>query len=313
MRILFHDNGISNRGTTVAILDYAKYNQELLGHESCIIHKAGPNNDSSVLEYINKNYPVYSYTSLSELYNICDRLNIDVAYFIKYGFNDNTLSNPPVRNVVHAVFQAYQPHGDRYAYVSEWLSNKMSGGQIPYIPHIVNLPLEKQHSYIFNKGKIVLGRYGGNTTFDIPFVKDAVREIVEKYDDFIFVFVNTDKFYEHKNIIYLDPILELQGKTDFILSCDVMLHARERGESFGLAVAEFLFHNKPVLSWAGGTDQHHVDMLKETGTLYTNKEDLIYKILSLRDGNFLNKEYKYIVDKFSPDHVMRKFHDIFLK
>lgn len=311
MRILFHDNSITNRGTTVAILDYAKYNQELLGNESFIVYRnTDPYNDLSVVDHIKKKFPIYSYSDLSELYSICDSLKIDVSYFIKYGFDDGILSN--TKNVVHSVFQAYSPHGERYAYISEWLSNKMTGGSIPFVPHIVDLPAEATSSYNFSTDKIIIGRYGGNTTFDIPFVKDAIIEIVNTYNQFLFVFVNTDKFYEHENILYLDPILDVQQKTNFILSCDAMLHARERGESFGLAVAEFLFHNKPVLSWAGGIDQHHVDLLKETGTLYTNKQDLIGKILSLSCGNFLNNEYKYIVDKFSPNHVMRKFHDIFL-
>lgn len=313
MRILFHDNSITNRGTTVAIQDYARFNNELLNNESYIVYNnSDPYNDHSVIEYLNKLFPVYSYSNISELYTLCDRLGIDLAYFIKYGFNDGVLANTPVKNAVHAVFQAYQPHGDHYAYISEWLSIKMSRGRVPYVPHIVDLPPEKRIHHNFGKGKIVIGRYGGNTTFDIPFVKDAVKEIVETYDDFVFVFVNTDKFYEHRNIIYLDPILDLQGKTDFILSCDAMLHGRERGESFGLAIAEFLFHNKPVFAWRGGTDGHHTIMLKDHDTLYSDKQDLIDKLLSLREGKYLNSNYKYSVDEFLPHRVMRKFHDIFL-
>jgi hypothetical protein len=312
MRILFHDNSITNRGTTVAILDYAKYNQELLNNESFIVYRnTDPYNDPSVIEYIKTKFPIYGYSTLDELYSICDSLKIDLTYFIKYGFDDGILSN--TKSAVHSVFQAYSPHGNSYAYISEWLSQKMTGGRTPFVPHIVDMPIEPTFLYDFPKDKIIIGRYGGNTTFDIPFVKSAVIDIVNSYTDFVFVFANTDKFYEHENIIYLDPILDIQHKTNFIQSCDAMLHARERGESFGLAVAEFLFHNKPVLSWVGGTDQHHVSMLNETGTLYTDKENLIGKILSVREGKYLDKEYKYIVEKFSPDHVMRKFHDIFLK
>ena len=38
MKILFHANTINYRGTTVAITDYAKYNQEILGNESIIAY-----------------------------------------------------------------------------------------------------------------------------------------------------------------------------------------------------------------------------------------------------------------------------------
>ena len=36
MRVLFHTNTLNYRGTTVAISDYARYNQEVLGNESII-------------------------------------------------------------------------------------------------------------------------------------------------------------------------------------------------------------------------------------------------------------------------------------
>jgi hypothetical protein len=311
MKILFHDNSLTNRGTTVAILDYAKYNQELLNNESYIVYRKNEPNDPAVIERVSKLFPTFGYTFPDELDTLCSKLQIDTSYFIKYGFNDGILSYNS-KNAIHAVFQSYQPHGDIYAYISEWLSYRMTNGRVPYVPHIVNLPLERKKKYNFGDGKIVIGRHGGNATFDLPFVKDAIKKIVETTDDFVFVFVNTDKFYEHGNIIYLDPILDLQDKTDFIMSCDAMLHARERGESFGLAIAEFLFHNKPVFAWKGGTDGHHINLLKDFNTLYEDEDDLISKLSSLREGKYLNLNYKYRVDEFLPHHVMRRFHDIFL-
>lgn len=38
MKIMFHTNTINYRGTTVALTDYARYNQEILGHESVIAY-----------------------------------------------------------------------------------------------------------------------------------------------------------------------------------------------------------------------------------------------------------------------------------
>ena len=62
-----------------------------------------------------------------------------------------------------------------------------------------------------------------------------------------FLFMNTPEFYIHPRVIYLSPETNLQKKADFILACDAMLHARSLGESFGLSVAEFLFHGKPAV------------------------------------------------------------------
>ena len=39
MKIAFHNNQLSLRGTEVAMYDYAKYNEEILGNESIVISK----------------------------------------------------------------------------------------------------------------------------------------------------------------------------------------------------------------------------------------------------------------------------------
>ena len=89
-----------------------------------------------------------------------------------------------------------------------------------------------------------------------------------------------------------------------------MLHGRELGESFGLAISEFLFHNKPVLAWSGGFDRNHVQMLQHTGLLYDDEKQLREKLLSIRD--YKNGDYKAIVEPFTPANVMRKFQQVFL-
>ena len=37
-------------------------------------------------------------------------------------------------------------------------------------------------------------------------------------------------------------------KSRFLYACDAMIHARADGETFGMAVAEFSVHNRPVLT-----------------------------------------------------------------
>jgi len=312
MKVLFHTVTLNFRGTAVAVYDYAKYNQEVLGNESIICYNAtipeepDVSTEHNVVDFIKNDFKVVSYSNESQLQKLCDE--VDVAYFIRYGHREPL---PEVRSAIHAVFQAYEPHGDRYAYVSEWLSGKM-GNDVPFVPHIVDLPQPTDNYRVklgISEDKTIVGRYGGYLTFDLPFVKNNLVRFVEENDDYVFLFVNTEPFYKHKNIRYIDSIVDRQKKSNFINTCDVMLHARKRGESFGLSVCEFLFHNKPVLAWEGGVDQNHSFLLKDTNLLYS-EENFLDKLKSFKDKTF---DYKSIVEKFNPKDVMIKFNEVFLK
>ena len=312
MKVLFHTHTLNFRGTAVAVYDYAKYNQEILGNESVICYNASVpqevdvSTESDVVELFKKQFQVVSYTSDSELQTLCD--GIDVAYFIRYGHNEPL---PNVRTAVHAVFQAYEPHGDRYAYVSEWLSKKM-GHDVPFVPHIVTLPEPTEdfrHKLNIPKDKMVIGRIGGYMTFDLPFVKKQLTVFLQKNDDYVFLMANTEPFIKHPNVRYINSIVDRQKKSNFINTCDAMLHARQRGESFGLSICEFLFHNKPVLAWEGGVDLNHVHLLKKTGLLY-NEDNFIDKLQSI---NSYPNDFKSIVKQFEPEAVMKKFNEVFIK
>ena len=100
-----------------------------------------------------------------------------------------------------------------------------------------------------------------------------------------------------------------QEKTDFILSCDAMIHGRSDGESFGLAICESLFHNKPVFAFNGGRDQHHIDLLHNTDLLYNDSNEFHKKLLNIKSLSF---NYSSIVEQFSPENVMQKFNKVFL-
>jgi glycosyltransferase involved in cell wall biosynthesis len=321
MKIAFQTNTICHRGTTVAILDYAKYNQEILGNESIIVYPtnfsdSGVSSDSltqqDVLVEVKKQFTVIGYTSLAELDKIVEDNNVDATYFIKGGFNDGLVTTKS-KNLIHAVFQANQPHGDKYVYISEWLSDYVSNGKIDFVPHIVDLPKTKQTNFReklgIDKNKIVVGRIGGLRQFDIPFVLETIAQFAYKNLDYVFVFVNTFKFINLPNVIFIDPIIDEQEKTDFILSCDAMIHGRSDGESFGLAICEGLFHNKPVFCFNGGRDKHHITLLKDSGLLYNNAIELRDMLLNVK---LYNKNYSKLVEKFNPHTVMEKFKTVFL-
>lgn len=315
MRLLFHNNQLCLRGTSVAMFDYATFNESLLHNDSFVtFNSRSPFNDPRGIAKFQQAFPsrVFAYESIDELNLICDRLKIDCCYMIKGGENDKILTDR--KNLIHAVFQSYDPHGDIYAYVSEWLSKRMTDGQKPFVPHIVHLPEPtgtiRSHLSIPDDA-IVFGRYGGVDQFDIPFVREAVIEFTSANANCWFLFMNTIPFVNHPRIIFLDGTSNVQLKANFIESCDAMIHARTMGESFGLSICEFLYGNKPVFAWNGGNDLHHVDVLKDCDTLYSDKKSLIGLMSNVRSYNQVN--YRNRVDKFSPETVMEKFNEVFLK
>lgn len=320
-KIAFHTNTLCHRGGTGAVLDYARYNKTILKNDSVIVYPinfsdSGVSVDSltqvDVFESVKDEFEVFGYSSLEELDNYCKLKNIDYTYFLKYGFNDGVLV-PSTINLVHAVFQAKDPHGDKYVYISKWLSEIMSDSKIDYIPHIVSLPKEQKNKfrekYNIADDKIVIGRIGGYTTFDIPGVPQLIANFANTYQNYVFIFVNTEKFVDLPNVLFLNPIIDLQEKTDFILSCDAMIHARSGGESFGLSICESLFHNKPIFAYNGGIDQHHVQLLKDTELLYSSGDELWNKLLNAKNYNY---QYSTLVEQFSPVNVMKKFKKVFL-
>jgi len=315
VKILFHANTINYRGTTVAISDYARYNQEVLGNESIIAYcktfgeEKDMGNEQAVIDSLSKKFKVIGYRA-GNLEKKIDREKIDLAYFINSGQREELPTN--VKTAVHAVFQFNEPHGDRYAYISKWLSNTMSGGSIPYVPHIVDIPTpnaDYRKHFGIRDDQIVVGRIGGYYTFDITFVKQYIAQLVEKTDKFVFLFAGTSPFYAHKNVKYINEFSDLQKKSNFINSCDVMLHARQRGESFGLSIAEFLSLNKPVLAWNNGHDLNHLEMLKDSGLLYNDNIHLDHILNNIH--NF-KEDWTKRVAEFKPDVVMKKFNEVFL-
>ena len=191
MKILFHANTLNFRGTTVAVTDYAKYNQEILGNDSVIVYNESLGYDRDmgteavVLHNLKKQFNIISYRE-GELQKIVDRERVDFAYFIRSGQKEPLPDN--VKTGVHSVFQYHEPHGDVYAYISKWLANKM---QWPtFVPHMVNLPTPNNNlreKLNISKSSRVLGRYDGWNEFDIEAVKNTVVEIADNTKDIVFL------------------------------------------------------------------------------------------------------------------------------
>lgn len=331
--ILFYEGLFTVAGSTRALLDYAFANEKYLGNKSFLaFHKKI---DSSfephwsqdifkkavddAFDSVQTRFPTKLGTHIKDLEDYIVENKIDYVYQIKSGEPEGYLSEK-AKNIIHAVFPQHpnHVHGDKYAFVSKWLSSHCSDGLVPFVPHIVrenkfdikdlgnkfrerhNIPLDAK----------VFGRIGSFNEFNIDFVHEAIKNTVDKEKNVYFIFCNTKGFHKHPNITYFSPIIDLKEKYSFIGACDAMIHARRRGETFGMAVAEFSSCNKPVFTWSGSEEKAHIDMLGNKAVTYNDQKDLEnlllnYKIVDEIDYNAYRE--------YTPDKVIKTFENVFLK
>lgn len=317
MKIAFHSNQLGERGTEIALYDYAYYNKTILGNDSVIISSKNSRLDS--LSRFKKNFKVFLYNDFSEVDAFLQKENVDIFYTIKYGKDDGIVSKI-CKNAVHCVFFVSEPHGDVYAAISEEVAQK-SNLTIPVVPHMINMPdingdLRKELG--IPKTALVFGRYGGADTFNIKFVHKVIKKIVHKRDDIYFLFMNTNLFYQsffkktHPQIIHLPSTIDLDRKVKFINTCDAKLHARKEGETFGLAVGEFSVKQKPVLTWSKGKDLQHINILQDKAIIYSNAKDLYNIIVNFDTYRSKHKEWDAYSKNYSPETIIKQFKKVFI-
>ena len=86
MKILFHENELNYRGTSIALYDYADFNERYLGNESLIIYnKTLSTNHISGIEKFKKRFQVIDYSDFKEVDSIIKKNDIDLFYAIKNG------------------------------------------------------------------------------------------------------------------------------------------------------------------------------------------------------------------------------------
>jgi hypothetical protein len=307
MKIAIHDNSISVRGTTVAIYDYAYYLKYFYNTECIILYDNNyPQNDINVFNKFSKEFKIYGYSDRSEIDKILIEEKCDYFFMIKGGKYDGIISNV-CKNLVMAVssnISKSDTHGDKYFVCSPFLS-KVVG--IDFVPHMINLPEvdgDFRNELNIPKDAIVFGRNGGYETFDLQFVKDVIKDILNIRSDYYFLFQNTERFINHPRVLFLDPTPDMNFKVKFINTCDAHLHAREIGESFGLTCGEFSIKNKPVITWNGSFERNHIDILGEKALLYNNYEDLMSLLLTFDKSKFT--DWNCYRD-YLPEPVMDKF------
>lgn len=311
MKIAFYANHLTERGTAVALYDYARFSRELLGHDCLVLYDSTyPENDPKVVARFQSQFELIPCGDFTEADLNVARESCDLLYVLKSGKRDGLVSKT-VQTIVHAVFptSVKEVHGAAFAFVSEWLSHMVSRDLIPWVPHIVSVAEiddEMRSELAIPEEALVFGCYGGQSSFDIGFVKSSViPRVLESSPSTWFLFMNIQPFIDHPRVIFLPSSVDLHVKTAFINTCDAMIHARFRGETFGLAVGEFSLRGKPVLTYGNSRERAHLAALGSSAQTYRTPEEA-FALLTGFDKASPSAADTYRT-RFSPSPVMRMF------
>jgi hypothetical protein len=341
MNILFHSNQVGERGTEIALFNYAMGNQNILKDTSFI---AAPKNrvlDTDVLKKFTQDFTVCLYETHNELREFIESNKIDLVFKIVHGGRKEDLFHEKIPHFINCVFSTAARHGTFYVPISPFL-NRWYRTKYPVLPRIIkqfagNTETLRDELSIPNDA-VVFGGYGGEKQFDIPFVHKTILEVSRKRNDIFFLFMNFKPFADtstDKNIIFLPRNVNTDYKEKFINTCDAMIHARSDGETFGQAIAEFSIKNRPIITWAPTLLHNpqfrlktfakyalkrkymyadaHLDFLGDAAIRYTSKNDLTDILVNFKEKYLQNINYDCYSEYFNEEKVMGIFKTIYNK
>jgi len=324
MKIAIHSNQFDGRGTGKTPYDYGLALRDILGHE--VVYITTHDDPNEGLPRIQKDFQVFQYSGNAnrapaadvkhQIEKIVSEQKIDFVQMMKSGSNDQI--NPEnCKTGTHYIFDGKQPHGDVFAAVSNALARKF--GLSAYVPHIIQgMKPTKDIRAALNipKDALVIGRHGGKESFDLPFVIQAVQTVLNTRKDVYFLFLSTNQFINHERAIFFPWVGNEKGIFNFIHACDIMLHARQIGETFGLSVGEFSSCNKPIMTWSGtgysGYDVAHLDHLGSKAIIYHDYSGLVNIMKGLDVQYLRGQNWDMFTEKFSPKSVITQYKDVFL-
>ena len=280
-----------------------------------------------------------------ELMKRAKLLHCDVVYVMKSGRSEHkpvfdigmTCDGPPVS--VHGIFD-YDPHGAAFAVLSiEQLKaliqpemfKALSPEQLDrsWVPHIVAKPslseaavsrvqaIDFRRKFNISRTALVFCRHGGDSTFDIPYAREAVCELVQEYGpaQLHFIFLGTKQWgacssTNHPQVHFIPATYSIVKKEAYFRSCDVMYHARKGGEMFSVAIAEASVRNIPVIT-EDVPPQQPVTLAGKS-FLYKSKSDLLSICRNLLEKGVPPGNYNGY-EEFSPQNVMARFSRVFIE
>jgi len=347
MRLIIHCDAISERGDSVNAESLSLAMKKFYNIESFIVYQEfnANNNRTRIKELQLLGLNLITYRKPSELHSIGREVQASHSYF----FNGGNYSGLWVKNtkkLTHAIFNNFEPHGDRYNYNSHWLYKKALFSRhritsdldisklmflhqspfeldtkipISWVPHIVESKIGDgsafRSKYLIGKSNTVLGRIGGINEFNDRAAISGVIELLEKKEDLFCVFVNTKHFYAHKRLIYIE-YLSNEEKWDFYSACDILINGRLMGESFGFAVCEALASGKPIIAPSAirnrRMDRNHIKVIADEDLLYNSQKDFVRKVSiqieSPKNSDILRSK----VSDFRSEEVSKIFFQRFL-
>ena len=313
-KIAFYSNQLGERGTEVALYDYAHYNETMLNNKSIIIYNRNhPWNNVNAIKKFQKRFEVFgisSDTNAPEIDSILLLQKCDIIYMILYG---TPIQVPREAKVcIHCVFYCMDtPFGNVYASIAPWVKN--NNNRYPVVPHMINLPDHAEtmrQELNIPEDAVVYGRYGGLDAFDIEYVHRIIYRVAKNNPSIYFLFANTNKFCDDlPNIIHLDTIIDLDKKVKFINTCDAMIWARNAGETFSCSMGEFSIKNKPIICTKTGI-LGHVALLKENAIWYN--ENNLEEIFTTFNKDENAKRDWNMYKEYTPGPVMKLFKEVFI-
>jgi len=316
MNIAFYVDEMNLRGVANSTYQFAYQNKKFLKNKSIIFYnKKNYRNKNNVIKKFQSKFRVVGISEFKEIENYKDKFLIDYIYVQKGGNKDNWVSNK-IKTLVHGVYpqKINQVHGYRFAYVSEWLSKNFSNNKIPFVPLITEVSKTKENlkkKLKISRDKLVLGCYGGESSFDLKFVQSAIKTVTNKRKDIIFLFLNINKFCNHKQIKFLKGTTDENLKKKFINTCDAMIYGRSLGESFGLSCGEFAIENKLIISYKFNRHRSHsYNITSKQFIEYKSYKSLVKILLNLKKKSSI---YKNKYQNYSNKKMIKVFQNVFLK
>jgi len=292
MKILFYNHELCYRGTTKAILDYLDALRRLCPEidVTYVFNRFSTHNTVNTgLLFLKQNVGLVAVDTLQDVLEMSK--SADWLYYVTSGLPGDYewLNQSSCRTLLHQV--GYQDpdynSATYFAYTSYWQSHFFTGGQAPVLPYIINPPkisiskLEARSRLGLPDHHIVFGRHGGRDTWNLPFASKAVYQTALKNKDKYFLFLATEPFCDLPNVKFLPATCSPTELEIFLSSCDIMLHARWEGETFGLACAEFLARKKPIITWAHSRERNHILLAEQSAMFYHGYNDLMLLLQSI--------------------------------
>ena len=237
---------------------------------------------------------------------ICLSKGYDLVYYVTSDSpgSFSWLQEMACRTLLHQVGYQQPDYNSAtyFAYTSYWQSLYFTGGTSTTIPYIIEDPVnqiskdEAREELGIPREAIVLGRHGGSDTWNLPFASKVVTEVAKSRRDLFFIFCGTPPFCSEENIRFFPGTHKYAFLESFIGSADAMLHARWEGETFGMACAEFLIRQKPIITWGESRERNHILLADRSAIFFNTPADLTSTLLHLDRQYILHKSGLVPVD-----------------